>query len=44
MAHHGRVLAGMGAMDMALERSNRLDARLKHLAEIKVATMIGCPF
>lgn len=44
MGHHTRLLLGSGAMDLALDRSRQADARLKELAQIKAATLIGCPF
>ncbi len=44
MAHHRWVFGGYGAFEMALERSRRVDARLKELAAIKAATLVGCPF
>ena len=44
MGHHPKLLAGSAAMDLALDRSRRLEARLKELAQIKAATLIGCPF
>jgi len=42
-AHHRKVLLGMSAMELALDRSNLVDARLKKLAEMKVA-LVGCEF
>ncbi len=44
IAHHTWLLRGVGALELALEKSRLVDARLKALAEIKVATLIGCPF
>jgi alkylhydroperoxidase family enzyme len=44
MAHHGRVLAGVGAVELALEHSHRVDEKLKYLAETKAALMVGCEF
>ena len=44
VAHHRRLLAGMGAFEIALEKSHRVDERLKALAETKVALMVGCEF
>jgi hypothetical protein len=44
MAHHPTLLAGTGAFEMSLERSRRVEARLKNLAQIRVATLIGCLF
>jgi len=43
-AHHRKVLLGMGAMELALNRSDLVDARLKKLAEMKVALVVGCEF
>src|SRR3712207_6492265 len=43
-AHHRNLLLGTGAMELALDRSNLVDARLKKLAEIKVALVVGCEF
>ena len=44
MGHHSWILAGNGAFEMALERSKRAPVRLKALAGMKAAMMIGCPF
>jgi alkylhydroperoxidase family enzyme len=44
MAHHKGVLAGVGAIEVALERSHRVDEKLKYLAETKAALMVGCEF
>jgi len=44
VAHHPRIAKGYGAFEFALDKSRRVDARLKALAEIKAATMVGCPF
>jgi hypothetical protein len=44
MCHHFLVLLGSGAFEMAFERSKKVDWRLKELALIKVATMVGCPW
>lgn len=43
-AHHPKVLLGGGAMELALDRSELVDARLKKLAEIEVALVVGCEF
>jgi 4-carboxymuconolactone decarboxylase len=43
-AHHRNLLLGMGAMELALDRSNLVDDRLKKLAEMKVALVVGCEF
>ncbi len=42
--HHGGILQAMGAYEFFLERAKRVDSRLKTLASIKAATLIGCPF
>ncbi|MGA3194774.1 MAG: hypothetical protein ABSD39_07180 [Terriglobales bacterium] len=43
-AHHSRILWGYGQMEQALGASSLVDSALKHLAEIRVATLVGCPF
>ncbi len=44
MAHHPRLLLGYGMFELAFERSNLVDERLKSLAVLKAATMVGCEF
>ena len=39
-----RLLRGVGEMEMAQAALKSVDAILVALAEIKVATMVGCPF
>lgn len=43
-AHHSRILWGYGQMEQSQAGSKLVDARLKDLAELRVATLIGCPF
>lgn len=43
-AHHRRLLLGYGLFELALDRSRLVDKHLKALAEIKVATLVGCEF
>ena len=43
-AHHPWIFRGYGAYEFALERAHLVDARLKALASIKAATLVGCPF
>ena len=43
-AHHPRILWGYGQMEQSLGGSSLVDSELKHLAEIRVATVVGCPF
>lgn len=38
------LLAGLGAFETAQERSHRVPARIKALAQIRTAQRIGCPF
>jgi hypothetical protein len=38
------ILAGVSAYELGLLASNRLDGRLKGLASIKTAALIGCVF
>ncbi len=44
MAHHRWILAAAGSYELALERASAMDGRLKELAMIKTAMMIGCRF
>ncbi len=44
LAHHPWVLAGQRAFSMAMDRSHRVEDRIKVLAQIKVATLVGCGF
>jgi AhpD family alkylhydroperoxidase len=41
-AHRPGLLIGYSALEMAFERSRRLDPKLKTLAELKAATVAGC--
>ncbi len=43
-AHHPRLLKAMGQMEMGQEAACSVPVRLKSLASIKAATLIGCPF
>jgi len=43
-AHSPRLLLGTGQMEMAQQKLKAVDAILVALAELKVATMVGCPF
>lgn len=44
IAHHTRILWGYGQMEQSIAASKLVDSELKHLAEIRVATLVGCPF
>jgi alkylhydroperoxidase family enzyme len=41
-AHHPKVLTGYALHEMAAERSQRVPARLKHLAELRAGMLAGC--
>jgi len=43
-AHQPRLLAAVGGMEMAQQGFETVDAKLKALASIKTATLVGCPF
>lgn len=43
-AHHTRLLRGLASMEMAQEAARAVDPLVKALAQIRVATRIGCPF
>jgi hypothetical protein len=44
VSHHRWLARGYGAFEFAREKSRLVGARLKLLAELKAATLIGCPF
>ena len=44
VAHHPKLFRAYLRFELAFERSRLVDARLKGLAQIKAATLIGCPF
>jgi len=44
MARNGRVLAAVGVFETIIAKAKSADHKLKELAQIKAATMIGCPF
>lgn len=44
MGHQPWLLAGVGGYEMTSERLTTVPAKLKTLADIKAAMMIGCPF
>ncbi|PYT26996.1 MAG: hypothetical protein DMG57_19695 [Acidobacteria bacterium] len=43
-AHHPRLLRAYGEMETGQAAARSVEPALKSLAEIKAATMIGCPF
>ena len=44
VAHHSKILWGYGQMEQSLVGSRRVDAGLKDLAQLRVATLVGCLF
>jgi hypothetical protein len=44
VAHHSKILWGYAQMELSLGASRRVDAGLKELAQLRVATLVGCPF
>jgi hypothetical protein len=38
------LLLGVNGFELAMMASNRVEARLKALAQIKTSALIGCPF
>lgn len=44
MAHHPGILWGYGQMEQSIGSASRVASKLKHLGELRVATLIGCPF
>ena len=43
-AHHPKILWGYGQMEQSQLGSKLVDAKLKGLAQLRVATLVGCPF
>ena len=43
-AHHSKLLWGYGQMEQSLLGSRLVEAALKDLASVRVATLVGCPF
>ena len=43
-AHHPRILWGYGQMEQSLMSSHLVSAELKELGQLRVATLVGCPF
>jgi hypothetical protein len=43
-AHHSKLFWGYVQMERSQMGSKLVDAKLKGLAELRVATLVGCPF
>ncbi|MBI1941766.1 MAG: hypothetical protein HYS33_09705 [Acidobacteria bacterium] len=44
LAHQPRIFRGYVWFELGLDRSRLVKASLKSLVQLKVATLIGCPF
>ena len=44
IAHQPRILQAVGAYELLLDRARLVDRRLKALASIKTASLVGCAF
>lgn len=44
VAHHSKILWGYTQMERSLAFSHLTGSTLKNLAQLRVATLIGCPF
>ncbi len=44
VSHHPRLLRAYAHMELGQEAAKCVDPSLKILAQVKVATIIGCPF
>jgi hypothetical protein len=43
-AHHAKILWGYCHMEQSFMNSDLVEAKLKGLAQLRVATLVGCPF
>jgi hypothetical protein len=43
-AHHGKIFWGYLQMEQSQMSAKLVDHKLKGLAELRVATLVGCPF
>jgi len=43
-AHSGAVFGALTALEIGMERAQRVDERLRMLAELRVAALVGCRF
>lgn len=44
VAHHPWISRAYGSYEFGLERARLVDEKLKALASLKAATLVGCPF
>jgi len=43
-AHHGKIFWGYLQMEQSQMSGKLVDVKLKGLAQLRVATLVGCPF
>ena len=43
-AHHPRLLKALGQMEGGIEAARTVPLKLKVLASLRAATLVGCPF
>lgn len=43
-AHHTGILWGYGQMEQSMASAAKVEPALRHLGELRVATLVGCPF
>jgi hypothetical protein len=43
-AHHPKIFGGMARMELAQDKAKRIPFEVKAIAQIRIATRIGCPF
>lgn len=43
-AHHPRLMRALGQMESGLEAANTVPIKLKRLASLQAAMLVGCPF
>jgi hypothetical protein len=43
-AHHPQLLKTLGKMESGLAAARSVPAKLKHLASLQAASLVGCPF
>ena len=43
-ALHTQILKGYGLMELAQDKAKKVSGAIKILAQIRVVTLIGCPF
>jgi hypothetical protein len=44
VAHHAKLLWSYGQMEQSFASSHLVGAGLKDIAQLRVATLVGCPF